>query len=181
MQKYYARAFGDFYRQPVDMNLSYTEFDQRYVAPLFELRHRTLLNRLQADPGWYQDGSPYETAGKASLRSLVIPAVAITFSLIFGLLNAINLLLNLLFLLIAEKFWLRWSVFAVLLALVLMMPLRHEYRIYSQPAYLDLLAETRQHYGGWADFLDWVAKTEPLVYPLGNILRYNLLDGFSFD
>ena len=145
------------------------------------MRHQTLLNRLQADPEWYQDGSPYAAAGKDSLRNLVVPAVAIAFSLIFGLLNAINLVLNLLFLLIEEKFWLRWSAFAVLLVLVLMMPLRHDYRIYSQPAYLDLLAETRQHYGGWADFPDWVAKTEPLVYPLGNILRYNLLNGFSFD
>ena len=181
MQNYYAQAFGDSYRQAVEPNLDYAAFDQRYVAPLFALRHQTLLNRLQADPEWYQDGSPYAAAGKDSLRNLVVPAVAIAFSLIFGLLNAINLVLNLLFLLIEEKFWLRWSAFAVLLVLVLMMPLRHDYRIYSQPAYLDLLAETRQHYGGWADFLDWVAKTEPLVYPLGNILRYNLLNGFSFD
>ncbi|MBL6999920.1 MAG: hypothetical protein ISR73_08695, partial [Gammaproteobacteria bacterium] len=44
-----------------------------------------------------------------------------------------------------------------------------------------LLSETEKNYGLWAQALDWVAKTEPLIYPLGNILRYNLLDGFSFD
>jgi len=58
---------------------------------------------------------------------------------------------------------------------------RHEYQIYSQPAYVDLLSETHKNYGHWAGALDWVAKTEPLVYPMGNLLRYHLLDGFGFD
>ncbi len=181
MQNYFAQAFGDAYFQPVEINLSYQEFEQRYVAPIFSARFNQLLNKLQAGEEWYLDGAPYEASGKAALRNLVIPAVAIAFSLIFGLLNAINLLINLFFLLVEEKFWLRWGLFAMLLMLLLLMPQRHEYRIYSQPAYLDLLSETQRNYGAWADFLDWVAKTEPLVYPLGNVLRYNLLDGFSFD
>ncbi len=181
MQSVLARALGEFYRHPVAIGLSYEAFDQRFLAPVFDARRRALLNRLQADTGWYQDGAPSEASGKASLRNLVIPAVAIAFSLVFGLLNAINLILNLVFLMIEEKPWLRWSLFSLMLALVLLMPMRHDYRIYSQPAYIDLLSETRQQYGGWADVLDWVAKTEPLIYPLGNILRYNVLNGFSFD
>ncbi len=181
MQNYFAQAFGDFYYRPVALNLTFEAFDRGYVAPIFSARYGRLLNKLQADKNWYRDGAPYERSGKASLRNLVVPAVAIAFSLIFGLLNAINLLLNVLFFLVQEKFWLRWGGFCLMLALVLLMPVRHRYRIYNQPPYQDLVAETRKNYGAWADFLDWVAKTEPLVYPLGNILRYNVLNGFSFD
>jgi len=181
MQNYFAQAFGEQYRQPVRLNLSLKEFEQNYFADIFLAKYNALLNKLQADESWYEDDGPYEVSGKTSLRNLVVPAVAISFSLIFGLLNAINLVLNLLFVLIEEKWWLRWSAFSVLFVLILLMPLRHDYRIYSQPAYVDLLSETEKNYGLWASALDWIAKTEPLVYPIGNILRYNLLDGFSFD
>ncbi len=181
IQNYFAQAFGEHYVQPIVLDLSQAEFNQRYIEPLFVARFDALLNKLKADEKWYEGDAPYEQSGKSSLRNLVVPAVAIMFSLIFGLLNLINLILNLIFLLIQEQRWLRLLGVTVLSVMILLMPLRHEYQIYSQPAYLDLLSETEKNYGLWAQALDWVAKTEPLIYPLGNILRYNLLDGFSFD
>ncbi len=181
MQNYFAQAFGELYHQPVQLNLTSAEFDSRHVAPIYFARFNSLLNKLKADVKWYEADAPYEESGKSSLRNLVVPAVAIAFSLIFGLLNLMNLILNLVFLLIQEKIWLRWAGFSLLGVFILMMPVRHHYQIYSQPAYLDLLSETESNYGLWVNALDWVAKTEPVVYPIGNILRYNLLDGFSFD
>lgn len=181
MQNYFAQAFGELYRQPVTLNLTAQEFEDTHVAPVFFVRFTALVNKLKAEEKWYDAEAPYEQSGKSSLRNLLIPAVAIAFSLIFGLLNLMNLILNLLFLVIEEKFWLRWVGFIALGAFILMMPVRHQYKIYNQPAYLDLLSETQRNYGLWGNAMDWVAKTEPLVYPIGNILRYNLLDGFSFD
>jgi len=181
MQNYFAQAFGEFFHQPIALDLSQGEFNKRYMDPLYRARFDALLNKLKADEKWYDRDAPYEESGKTSLRNLVVPAVAIMFSLIFGLLNLVNLILNLIFLLVEEKRWLRFTGLAILSAMILLMPLRHEYQIYSQPAYLDLLSETENNYGLWAQVLDWVAKTEPLIYPLGNILRYQLLDGFSFD
>lgn len=181
MQNYFAQAFGEMYRQPVALNLTQKEFEASHLAPLYAAKFDALLNKLKADEKWYERDAPYEQSGKTSLRNLVVPAVAIAFSLIFGLLNMVSLLLNLLFLLIEEKRWLRWAGMVVLLTMILMMPLRHQYLIYSQPAYLDLLSETEKNYGLWASALDWVARTEPLLYPLGNVLRYRLLDGFGFD
>lgn len=181
MQNYFAQAFGELYRQPVKLNLTQQEFERIHIAPVYLAKLNTLVNKLKADEKWYEADAPYEQSGKSSLRNLLIPAIAIAFSLIFGLLNFINLILNLLFLIIEEKFWLRWLSFSVLGVFILMMPVRHDYKIYNQPAYLDLLSETQSNYGYWGNVLDWVAKTEPLVYPIGNIFRYNLLDGFSFD
>ncbi len=181
MQNYFAQAFGELFDQPVKLNLTLQEFEDSHIAPAYFIKFTALLNKLKADEKWYEVDAPYEQSGKTSLRNLVIPAVAIAFSLIFGLLNFINLILNLLFLLIQEKFWIRWVGFTGLSAFILMMPVRHEYQIYSQPAYVDLLSETQKNYGHWAGALDWVAKTEPLVYPMGNLLRYQLLDGFGFD
>jgi len=181
MQNYFAQALGELYDQEVDLNLTLEQFENSHIAPVYFSKFKALLNKLKADESWYHMDAPYEESGKSSLRNLVVPAVAIAFSLIFGLLNFINLILNLLFLLIQEKFWIRWAGFIALVTFILMMPVRHEYQIYSQPAYVDLLSETQKDYGLWADALDWVARTEPLVYPIGNILRHNLLDGFGFD
>ncbi len=181
MQNYFSQAFGELYYQPVKLNLSLQQFEDVHVAAVYFSKFNALINKLKADEDWYESDAPYEQSGKSSLRNLVVPAVAIALSLIFGLLNLVNLILSLIFLIIDEKLWLRWSGFILLGLFILMMPVRYEYQIYSQPAYLDLLSETQKNYGVWADVLDWVAKTEPLLYPVGNNLRHNLLDGFGFD
>ena len=181
MQVYYAQALGEMYSVPVAIDLTLEGFERKFVAPIYRVRLGTLTNQLKAEADWYANGAPYEAAGKSGLRNLLVPPVALAFSLIFGLLNLLNLALNLVFLLIEEKLWLRWTGVVVLTGFILMLPLRQQYQIYDQTAYRELLAETEKSYGYWAGALDWVAKTEPLVYPLGNILRYNLLDGFSFD
>jgi hypothetical protein len=181
MQTYYRQAMQDSSLSGVAHDLSQQVFEDQYIAPVYFARFNALLARLRAGPDWYEAEAPYEESGKASLRNLVVPAVAIAFSLIFGLLNAINLLLNFVFLLIEEKLWLRWLGFAALVSLLLWLPTRQQYRIYGQEAYRDLLVETQRGYGHWAHLLDWVARTEPLVYPLGNLLRYKLMDGFEFD
>ena len=139
------------------------------------------MNKLEADEEWYATDAPYEQSGKTSLRNLIVPPVAIAFSLIFGLMNMINLLISFVFLIFEERLWLRWAGFVVLSGMVILLPSRHAYEIYDQSAYQDLIVETEMNYGKWAMALDWVAKTEPRIYPLGDVLRYHLLNDFGFD
>lgn len=181
MQRFYHQALGEKEDSQVLINLNQQSFEDRYIAPLYFAKFNILLNKLKAGEEWYQSDAPYEQSGKSSLRNLLVPPVAIAFSLVFGLLNMLNLILNFVFLLVQEKLWLRWIGIFFLSLIILMLPLQRDYQIYSQSAYQDLLLETENNYGHWAEVLDWVAKTEPLVYPFGNILRYNLLDGFNFD
>ena len=181
MQGYYKQALGEVTEESVPIDLTPQQFEQRFVAALYFAKFNTLLNKLKAGEDWYAADAPYEASGKSSLRSLVVPAVAIAFSLVFGLLNLMNLLLNFVFLLVQEKLWLRWLGIMLLSTLIILIPQQSQYQIYGQDAYQDLLSATQQNYGHWADVMDWVAKTEPEVYPLGNVLRYNLLDGFNFD
>jgi len=181
MQGFYLQALGQRADEPVQIDLTRQQFEDRYIASVYFARFNTLINKLRAGEEWYRTDAPYEESGKNSLRNLVVPAVAIAFSLIFGLLNMMNLFLNFVFLLFTEKLWLRWLGIVILTGVLLMLPQQKDYQIYSQAAYQDLLSATQKNYGHWADALDWVAKTEPLVYPLGHVLRYNLLDGFDFD
>jgi hypothetical protein len=148
---------------------------------LYTEKRDRLLARLQADAGWYADDAPYETHGKKSLRNLVVPPVALAFSLVFGLMNMIALFLSLVFVVIEERRVLRWGGAVIMIALVLAMPMRQNYAFFDQPAYRDLLAQTEQLYPAWASPLDWLARTEPQIYPLANVMRFRLLHGFDFD
>lgn len=176
------QALGPIYRPSMPVELNKTDFTEKYMQPLYFLKYDSLINKLQAKDDWYAEGAPYENSGKSGLRNLVVPPVAIAFSLIFGLLNLINLILNLLFYLIEEKRLYRWAGFLLLMILVIIMPLQQHHQIANQQAYISLLQHTEDRFGfAVSGFLNWISKTEPMVYPLGNVLRYNLLEGFSFD
>ena len=181
MQNYFAQAFGELYRDPVTLDHNRQTFEQKYIKPIYFNKFNALVNKLEADEEWYATDAPYEQSGKTSLRNLIVPPVAIAFSLIFGLMNMINLLISFVFLIFEERLWLRWAGFVVLSGMVILLPSRHAYEIYDQSAYQDLIVETEMNYGKWAMALDWVAKTEPRIYPLGDVLRYHLLNGFGFD
>ena len=181
MQNYFAQAFGELYRDPVTLDHNRQTFEQKYIKPIYFNKFNALVNKLEADEEWYATDAPYEQSGKTSLRNLIVPPVAIAFSLIFGLMNMINLLISFVFLIFEERLWLRWAGFVVLSGMVILLPSRHAYEIYDQSAYQDLIVETEMNYGKWAMALDWVAKTEPRIYPLGDVLRYHLLNDFGFD
>lgn len=181
MQALFSRALQQQPTDQVAMDLDRQQFEDQLLSPIYLQRYAALIEKLRADDDWYAAGAPYEESGKNSVRNLVVPPVVIAFSMVFGLLNLMNLVLTFVFLFIRESLQLRWAGTVMLSALVLSMPLQHEYRIYNQTAYLDLLQETEANYGYWSHGLDWVARAEPLIYPLANILRYNLLNGFSFD
>ena len=181
MQNYFAQAFGESYRETVTLDHNQQTFEQKYIKPIYINKFNALVNKLEADEEWYATDAPYELSGKSSLRNLIVPPVAIAFSLIFGLMNMINLLISFVFLIFEERLWLRWAGFVVLSGLVILLPSRHNYEIYDQTAYQELISETEMNYGQWARALDWVAKTEPRIYPVGDVLRYHLLNDFSFD
>ena len=185
MQSIYRRALDalDVSRDgaPVPVGLEREAFEQRYVTPGFLPRFNLLYSRLKSGPEWYADDAPYSQFGKSSLRSLVIPVVAIAFSLVFGLLNIVSFLLSLIFLIVEENRYLRWLGLAGFVALVVYLPKREPYVIYSQQAYKDLYAATWQQYGEAAIVVDWLARAEPQLYPLASLLRQRVLNGFEFD
>lgn len=181
IQALYRQVLVGISGDEIPLNLKRDEFGREYIAPLYSVKLNTMLARLNSQPGWFADDAPYEESGKRSLRNLLVPPVAIAFSLVFGLLNIMTLVLSLVFLLVEESRVLRWLGIFLLGSFILIMPLHQQYTIYSQHAYQDLLSQTEASYGQWVLVLDWLAKTEPQVYPVANLLRYNLLQGFDFN
>jgi hypothetical protein len=185
MQAMYHRALGD--RVDLDrsalipIGLNREAFEQRFIAPGFDRRFELLYTRLNSGVEWYADGAPYEELGKNSLRNLVIPAVAIAFSLVFGLLNTVSLLLSLVFLMIEESRILRWLGVALLIGTLAYLPMNQPYQIYHQQAYHDWYRATEDRYGRAAYLIDWLARAEPMLYPLASVLRTRVLNGFEFD
>jgi hypothetical protein len=185
MQAIYHRALGGRVdikpAQAVPFGLDRQAFEQSLIAPGFDRRFEVLYARLNSGAQWYADDAPYEEFGKTSLRNLVIPAVAIAFSLVFGLLNMVSLVLSLVFLLIEENRLLRWLGVLALSACIAYLPMTPSYQIYHQPAYHDWYRATEEQYGRATFLLDWLARAEPMLYPMASVLRTRVLNGFEFD
>lgn len=181
MQRYYQKALDKMYSEALPINLTRDEFLKQIVEPIYVKRNDYLSNKLASNSSWYEQGAPYADSGKASLRNLVVPPVAIVMSLIFGVLNLISLLLNMFFLIIKENTIKRWFGFVLLITAFIITPYLNEYEISDQKAYENLLTHTQKDYEYSAYFAQWVIKVEPMIYSIGNILRINTLEGFEFD
>ncbi len=169
------------YKKPVNISLSRDQFVDQFMQPIYAQKIDYLRNKLAADETWFRTGAPYEAEGKTSLRSLLVPPIAISLSLIFGLLNFASLLLNIIFFIFKENTFKRWVGFIALVALFVLIPRFNDYEIADQTAFVQLADNTEKNLGVMIHLLQWVVRTEPIIYPIGNMLRVNMLEGFEFN
>ncbi len=181
MQKIFQKALGNIYFEALPITLTREQFSKQIVQPIYAKQYEYLSNKLASDSSWFKSGAPYEESGKDSLRSLVVPPISIAISLIFGVLNLISLLLNVVFLMIKENTIKRWLGFVFLLTALILTPRFNQYVISDQLAFEKLINHTQQEHGMAVEVAQWIIKIEPMIYSIGNMLRVNTLNGFEFD
>lgn len=181
MQLIYQKALGEIYIEALPITLTRQQFLEGVVQPIYNRQQQELSNKLSSDISWFKQGAPYEESGKNSLRNLVIPPVAIAMSLIFGILNLISLLLNIVFLLVKETTIKRWFAFSILIGAFAITPRFNQYVLTDQQAFEHLINNTQEEYQAAVMVGQWVIQIEPIVYYFGNIIRVNVLDDFEFD
>lgn len=157
------------------------EFKQQLFDPAREYALQGLMRKLQAPASWHEDGGPYEQAGKNALRSLLVPPLVLSISLLVILLNLINMLFGLSFVIIKPTWPRRLLVSLILLASLIGLPFLKPSPLTEQPGFHQLVKSVDQEMPYSSYMLQWLVRTESVIYPFGNIIRFNLLNGFEFE
>lgn len=160
--------------------LTRTVYDPAIVADA-----RELLRERMADPGRYADGGDLETLGRDSYRALIVPPVALAFSLLGAVTHLFKCLAFAAKIAVPVSAPLYWGAFAVYMALMIALPLRLDNQVTRQPLFERLGEQTRAELGMpagpfTAGALRWTAQFQPYFYPVNEFVRVRMLGGYPY-
>lgn len=159
----------------VDLNAGSAQFSAQFYEPWVRREVTRRVTALTASIERYAPGEIHHESGQRAMKVAVVPAVALGFSLFFGLLNLISLLSDR----IRSPAWARRSFKLGLVAAVLVGPFLVSNNVTRSPAYQSLEPAMAARSTAGALALRWVVQAEPVFYPVTNRVR-KLLLGIEF-
>ena len=153
----------------VRIDLAPDEFSATYVKPAILSKIDDEKRRFEENAQEFRDGGSREEDGKAYVTALIVPTVALSFSLLFGVLNFIGIVGTVLSKIIKAKWWVTLSVNGVLVAALFIAPVAYSVSL-SQFQGLKIISdEFKKAQGSSAYYLtNWVINTEPRLYAIGS-------------
>jgi hypothetical protein len=163
----------------VKLNLSESAFNEQVLGPKIKKELLKEHQRLLEKTPLFSDGGIYEKDGKAFVRGVLIPPIAMGLSLFFALLNLSSLISGL-----AIKRGMKKPIATRLrsgfLALVLVLPLTLSHSISDSVTFERMVNETEEKLGSGRFFVTWLTNLQPIIHPIGGSIA-NLLGLFSPD
>jgi len=158
----------------VSLNLSELEFRDEILMPVMTKELRKERRRLLASAEQFADGKEKEFEGKQYVRSVLVPPIAMGFSMFFALLNMSGVVVAML-LLAGSPRWLAQSLRASFMAAVVVFPLLFSGEIAQTATFQSIVHETYQSIGSvGGGFIVWLSNLQPVVYPLGHTIADGL-------
>lgn len=154
----------------IPTNLNAGEFRETILWPDLNEKaqiRKTEFIRTSQD---FANGEPKEKEGKAYVRSLIIPPVAMAFSLFFGLLNLITLLADLpgVFIKRLRRFSMAFR--SVSFCIIIALPFVMGSFFAQSDAFSYFKNETSKNTSSIiGTTAEWTMNMQPLIYPLGHI------------
>jgi len=150
----------------IPLNLEAEAFRTRVLDPIARDRLERERQRLAVDPATLADGGANAERGRAYVYSLLIPTIALAFSLFFSLANFVTLLGDMLKLSTGSARLASLTKTVGLLAVVLL-PLTVGPRYLDSPSFRFLLEGAERFAGPVAGATArWTLTVEPLLYPI---------------
>lgn len=161
---------------PLDLNASESEFARRVYEPLVSDYAKKRVQSLTEKAEKYITDPATSQRGRDAIRSLIVPPLALGFSLFFGLLNLVGLLAGLVPT-NTGKVLARLTLTGAIVAL----PFVNSNTITASPAYAILDRELASASRIQAAGLRWLLGAEPMAYPVMNGVRVYVLQDFKFQ
>lgn len=157
----------------IALNLTPEQFRDQILLPSYLAYADAERQRLYADAQLLANGQPREEEGKQYVRALIVPPIAMGFSLFFALVNAIGLAASVPVLMGFKRRWLPHLIKVGGLLFVVTIPMLSSAAVTQTPTYRYFNDEfQRSMTTGGALFATWVINTQPVVYPVGRLTSY---------
>lgn len=164
----------------VRFDLSEKAFQKEVVVPAALREGIEALRAMELKRDQLGNGQRYASDGEAYVKEVIIPPIALSFSLFFGLLNLLNLGKEIAFGLAgwSPSGWVKRGVAALTLSTVLIAPFAVSNPITRSPAYHTMLSEAHTSLGVLAWPFGWIMRAEPVFYPFGSLLKNEIVAGY---
>lgn len=150
------------------------EVERRIYAPSITALAKQKVRALRSESGTFGAGGTNAKTGENAMRRVLVPPVALAFSLFFSMASLVSLILDCLAMAVSG-IWPRsvinpWAINltrASLFALIIFFPLQIENKASASKAFKVLTSKLHASDKGFqARGLAWAMKAEPLVYPI---------------
>lgn len=160
---------------PLELGATKGDYKKMVYEPMIDQFVTYRVNSLTADPQMYVNHPDLSRSGRNAVRSLLVPPIALGFSLFFGLLNLGGLVASL----VPSA---RGQVLARygLIAAVITLPFFATNSITSSQGYATLNSVLEKEGIAQAHALRWLMGAEPMAYPVMNRVRVHILRDFKF-
>ncbi len=159
---------------PVSLSLSEMQFRDEILMPVITKKLKKERIRLLSNSRQFANGAEKADEGKQYVRSILVPPVAMGFSMFFALLNLSSVVAGV-WLLSGGKPWLALTARITFLLALIILPLIFSGEIARTKTFQNIIHETEKSTGPvLSGFIIWLSSLQPVIYPVGYILADNL-------
>jgi hypothetical protein len=163
--------------------MDYSEFTRRVYPAFVRQNGPELMRRLLDPPAQFGDGGPLDSLGRVAFTTVIVPPIALFFSLLGALVHIYKVLKYALVVVFARPEAVGVIVFLGVGALALA-PFRLPNSITNSAGYQRVEARKRSEepFGPLLSLgFRWVIQAQPYFYPLNERIRMQVLSGYKFD
>lgn len=159
--------------------------ERAVYEPTIEADAERLVRERMANPQEYADGGRFEEVGRDSYRSLIVPPIALLFSLAGAMTHIFKCGAFAFKSVRKVNPWLFKAALVGYLALAVAIPLRLTNQVSSQHLFQRLAEQTREGLGGIkgplvAGGIRWTTQFQPIFYPVNEFVRTSILLGMTY-
>lgn len=155
----------------IPLDLSPEVFLQTIHKPKYIEVYLEKKRELEKDGQYFGDGKQLEKRGKSYYRSIVVPPLAMGFSLFFGLLNLMAFIRVLMSTKIRKPTHAQLSAAALMALIFVAVPFLFPSETVKSKAFKYFDAQLSKDYPAALGKLSaWVVDTQPMVYPIGHAI-----------
>jgi len=125
---------------------------------------------LTEDASLLANGAPNELIGKASLKAVVVPPVAMIFSLFFAVLNAVFITLKIVYLFVHVNKKIQGALAAGFIFAIAYLPLTIGSDLSANSITSYFVQSSQEAIGNASIGFTWLMNFQPVVYPIGNLI-----------
>ncbi|MGD0189130.1 MAG: hypothetical protein ABSD74_00145 [Rhizomicrobium sp.] len=155
-------------------------FERLVYDPMLVTQVDNTMLCYRSNPSTLADGGSKEQAGRRVMRALLVPPIALAFSLI-GALVHVTKFLNYSLRIFVNRAWLNIRTIGLAVALVALCAFAAPNDVTKSEGYGTMKEETRANLGSlFVVAFNWVIQAQHFAYPFDEAVRVHILDGWTF-